>query len=94
MARPLQLKQPARVPQAQDEALQLQKAEVALKDPENDAEPAMSLAAQEPPAVRALAIGPVTEPVTTPAQKKRASSQREIPTSKRMGCPHYWIRPG
>ena len=29
------------MPQAQDEALQLQKAEVALKDPENDAEPAM-----------------------------------------------------
>ena len=68
----------ARVPQARDEALQLQKAEVALKNPENDADPAISLVAQEPPTVRALAIGPVTEPVAAPAaEAKRPISARD-----------------
>ena len=78
-------KQPARVPQAQDEALQLQKAEVALKDPQNDAEPAMSLAAQEPPAVRALAIGPVTEPVTTPALEEKSLISARDPNLQKDG---------
>jgi hypothetical protein len=80
-------KQAARVPQAQDEALQLQKAEVALKDPENDAEPAMSLAAQEPPAVRALAIGPVTEPVTTPAPEEKSLISARDPNLQKDGVP-------
>ena len=58
--------QAAFVPQAKDDALGLQEADIALKDPENDAEPPIGLFAQEPPAVRALAIGPVTEPAATP----------------------------
>jgi len=58
--------QTALVPQTRDDALGLQEAEIALKDPENDAEPPIDLFAQEPPAVRALAIGPVTEPAATP----------------------------
>ena len=59
--------EPAAVaPQAQDDAVQLQKAEVALKDPEHDAEPAIGLTAQEPPAVRAVTISPVTEPTAAP----------------------------
>ena len=81
-------KQAARLPQVQDEALQLQKAEVALKDPENDAEPAMNLAAPEPPAVRALAIGPVTEPVTTPApEEKSLISARDPNLQKDVAAP-------
>ena len=59
--------EPAAVaPQAQDDAVQLQKAEVALKDPEHDAEPAIGLTAQEPPAVRAVTISPATEPTAAP----------------------------
>ena len=53
-------------PQAQDDAVQLQKADVALKDPEHDAEPTIGLTAQEPPAVRAVTISPVTEPTAAP----------------------------
>jgi hypothetical protein len=58
--------QTAFAPQARDDALSLQEAEIALKDPENDAEPPIGLFAEEPPAVRALAIGPATEPAATP----------------------------
>ena len=54
-------------PQARDNAVQLQKADVALKDPEHDAEPAISLTAQEPPAVRAVTISPATEPTAARA---------------------------
>ena len=64
------------MPQAQDEALQLQKAEVALKNPENDADPAISLTAQEPPAVRALAIGPVTRARRRARQRGKEHSSR------------------
>ena len=63
--------QAAFVPPARDDAIQLQKADVALKDPKNDAEPAISLTAQEPPAVRALAIGPVAEPATVRATEEK-----------------------
>ena len=58
--------QTAFAPQTRDDALSLQEAEIALKDPENDAEPPIGLFAEEPPAVRALAIGPATEPAATP----------------------------
>ena len=58
--------QTAFAPQARDDALSLQEADIALKDPENDAEPPIGLFAEEPPAVRALAIGPATEPAATP----------------------------
>ena len=64
---PAPAEQAARRPQATDEALQLQRAEVALKDPESDAEPAIALAAQQPLGVRALTIGPAAEPVTAPS---------------------------
>ena len=53
-------------PQARDDAVQLQKAEVALKDPEHDAELAIGLTAQEPPTVRAVTISPATEPTAAP----------------------------
>jgi len=90
-------KQAARVLQTQDEALQLQKAEVALKDPKNDAEPAMSLAAQEPPAVRALAIGPVNEPVTTPAAEEKSLISARDPSLQKDGVPPLldtpWLTP-
>jgi len=59
--------QTAFAPQARDNAVQLQKADVALKDPEHDAEPAISLTAQEPPAVRAVTISPATEPTAARA---------------------------
>ena len=89
--------QAARVPQVQDEALQLQKAEVALKDPENDAEPAMSLAAQEPTAVRALAVGPVTEPVTAPAPEEKSLISARDPNLQKDGVPQLldtpWLTP-
>ena len=58
--------QTAFAPQTRDDALSLQEAEIALKDPENDAEPPIGLFAEEPPAVRALATGPATEPAATP----------------------------
>lgn len=58
--------QTAFAPQTRDDALSLQEAEIALKDPENDAEPPIGLFAEEPPTVRALAIGPATEPAATP----------------------------
>ena len=58
--------QTAVAPQARDDAVQLQKADVALKDPEHDTEPAIGLTAQEPPAVRAVTISPVTEPTAAP----------------------------
>ena len=89
--------QAARVLQTQDEALQLQKAEVALKDPKNDAEPAMSLAAQEPPAVRALAIGPVNEPVTTPAAEAKSLISARDPSLQKDRVPPLldtpWLTP-
>ena len=58
--------QTAFAPQTRDDALSLQEAEIALKDPENDAEPPIGLFAEEPPAVRALATSPATEPAATP----------------------------
>jgi len=71
--------EPAAVaPQAQDDAVQLQKAEVALKDPEHDAEPAIGLTAQEPPAVRAVTISPATEPTAaSPADIKGLIAARD-----------------
>jgi len=89
--------QTALVPQTRDDALGLQEAEIALKDPENDAEPPIGLFAQEPPAVRALAIGPVTEPAATPptnaegyvaAPDPNLQSHREPPL---LDMP--WLRP-
>ena len=86
-----------RVPQAQDEALQLQKAEVALKNPENDAGPAISLTAQEPPAVRALAIGPVTRIVAAPAKEAKTLISAREPSLKYARLPPLldtpWLTP-
>ena len=70
--------QAAVAPQARDDALQLQKADVALKDPEHDAEPAISLTAQEPPAVRTVILSPVTEPTAArPADTKGLIAARD-----------------
>jgi hypothetical protein len=89
--------QAARVLQTQDEALQLQKAEVALKNPENDAGPAISLTAQEPPAVRALAIGPVTRIVAAPAKEAKTLISAREPSLKYARLPPLldtpWLTP-
>jgi hypothetical protein len=70
--------QAAVAPQARDDKLQLQKADVALKDPEHDAEPAISLTAQEPPAVRTVILSPVTEPTAArPADTKGLIAARD-----------------
>ena len=69
--------QAAVAPQARDDALQLQKADVALKDPEHDAEPAISLTAQEPPAVRTVILSPVADPAEPPPDTKGLIAARD-----------------
>jgi hypothetical protein len=83
---PAPAEQAARLPQATDEALQLQRAEVALKDPESDAEPAIALAAQEPLEVRALTIGPAAEPVTAPSTDSKGLSAAREPKLQNSGA--------
>jgi hypothetical protein len=89
--------QTALVPQTRDDALGLQEAEIALKDPENDAEPPIDLFAQEPPAVRALAIGPVTEPAATPPANAEGYVAAPDPNLQSGGEPPLldmpWLRP-
>ena len=89
--------QTALVPQTRDDALGLQEAEIALKDPENDAEPPIDLFAQEPPAVRALAIGPVTEPAATPPANVEGYVAAPDPNLQSGGEPPLldmpWLRP-
>ena len=89
--------QTALVPQTSDDALGLQEAEIALKDPENDAEPPIDLFAQEPPAVRALAIGPVTEPAATPPSNAEGYVAAPDPNLQSGGEPPLldmpWLRP-
>ena len=89
--------QTALVPQTRDDALGLQEAEIALKDPENDAEPPIDLFAQEPPAVRALAIGPVTEPTATPPANAEGYVAAPDPNLQSGGEPPLldmpWLRP-
>jgi len=89
--------QTALVPQTRDDALGLQEAEIALKDPENDAEPPIDLFAQEPPAVRAFAIGPVTEPAATPPANAEGYVAAPDPNLQSGGEPPLldmpWLRP-
>ncbi|MDA8891379.1 hypothetical protein N9I81_00870 [Planktomarina temperata] len=84
-------------PQAQDDAVQLQKADVALKDPEHDAEPAIGLTAQEPPAVRAVTISPVTEPTAAPPADTKGLIAAQDPNLQNEIAPRVldtpWLMP-